>query len=243
MAKKIQKATRSRKASKITIKDMVKLKALGDAQDEAIKYYDNGDNLVLTGSAGTGKTFLAIAKALEEVLDPDTEYKSVLIIRSIVPCRNIGFLPGTEEEKLEVYTRPYQDIVRKLFKVSNAWTRLTDDGIIRFDSTSFVRGQTWDRTIVVVDEVQNLNFHECDSVITRMGTDCRIIFAGDYYQSDFEKQKDKSGLLHFMKILENMHNFSTVAFTWKDIVRSGTVREFIMTKEKMIKDGTLPPDL
>ncbi|MBT6472535.1 MAG: hypothetical protein HOK52_14890 [Candidatus Marinimicrobia bacterium] len=221
------------KSTKIRLENLTSLEPLTENQGKVFRAYNSGMNLSLNGSAGTGKTFIAMYLALEEILDKDTPYDKLVIIRSVVPIRDIGFLPGTEEEKQEVYTAPYRGIVSELIEEPNAWDALVNQGAIEFTSTSFIRGITLTNAIIIVDEMQNLNFHELDSVITRIGENCRFIMCGDYYQSDFSKDKDRDGILKFMSIITNMKYFETVEFTWEDIVRSGLVREYIMTKEHL----------
>lgn len=205
------------------------------------KTYNNwkaGNNLVLNGSAGTGKTFSALYLALQDCLDKGTTYEQIKIIRSIVPTRDIGHLPGTAEEKLQAYEGPYKGICSQLFGRGDAYDILVQQGDISFDSTSYLRGMTYDDTIVIVDEMQNLNFHELDSVVTRLGNNSRIIFCGDYYQSDFKRDAEKDGINSFIHILEQLRNFSHVEFTWDDIVRSDFVRDYIMTKEMLNRGQT-----
>ena len=226
-----QKKTTAPK-TKLALAQMNEVNALTQKQDDAFRAFEDGQNLVLEGSAGTGKTYVACAAAFHEMLDTTTPYKKVIILRSAVPTRDIGFLPGGEAEKLEAYARPYEAILNELFKNRGAWEKGIARKQIEFESTSYLRGQTWHNTIVVVDECANLNFHELDSVITRVGNNCRIIFAGDYYQTDFVKENDKKGLGRFLKILDKMESFSIVTFTWEDIVRSDLVRDYIMLKEK-----------
>jgi phosphate starvation-inducible PhoH-like protein len=174
--------------------------------------------------------------ALEDVLDKSNQYNSVVIVRSIVPTREIGFLPGTLEEKIDAYTGPYRQICSELFEDSIAYEKLVKHGSVRFVSTSHVRGTTFNDAIIVVDEMQNLTFHELDTIITRVGRNCRIIFCGDYYQSDFVKSGDKQGIMNFLDILEIMKRFTIVEFTWSDIVRSDFVRDYIMTKEMLTQE-------
>jgi phosphate starvation-inducible PhoH-like protein len=204
-----------------------------DNQGKAESLWDKGYNLVLSGSAGTGKTYLALRFALEQVLDKETEYKELVIVRSIVPTRDIGFLPGNEEEKKQAYAAPYVGLLKEIMGDNEAWNKLVTAKKLRFESTSFIRGTTFNNAIIVVDEMQNLNFHELDSVITRVGHQCRFIMCGDYYQSDFQKDNDKKGILNFMNIVSQLNQFDVVEFTWKDIVRSDFVRDYIMTKEML----------
>lgn len=218
---------------KLKLDDMVAIEPLTNNQKEVFQAYARGDSLVLSGSAGTGKTFIALSLALEDVLDKETPYNKVIVVRSIVPTREIGFLPGTEEEKKEAYTGPYQSICAELFEQGDAWNKLQAAGTVDFQSTSFIRGITFNNAIVVVDEMQNLNFHELDSVITRVGRNCKFVMCGDYYQSDFEKVKDRNGIVQFLSIIEQLKKFTVVEFGWEDIVRSDFVRDYIMTKEMM----------
>lgn len=217
----------------VRMDELIEYEPITINQKKAFDAWDDGDNLVLAGSAGTGKTFIAMYMALEELLDPDSFFRKVIIIRSIVPTRDIGFLPGTMEEKKDVYTIPYKNICSELFGDKAAWNKLVTAKTIEFESTSFIRGSTFDDAIIIVDEMQNLTFHELDSVITRVGQNSKIIFCGDYKQSDFKFKDEKDGLFKFMTIIEHMKDFSTIQFSWDDIVRSGMVRDYIMTKEML----------
>ena len=193
----------------------------------------NIDFISLLGQAGTGKTLLALAAGLVQTLDKKI-YSEIIMTRATVSVGDdIGFLPGTEEEKMEAYTGPYKGIIEEIFEDKSAWGKLTIAGTIQFESTSFIRGITFNNAVIVVDEMQNLNFHELDSVITRVGANCRINFCGDYHQSDFKYEDEKVGIIKFLNIIEQLKGFSTVAFGCEDIVRSGLVRDYIMTKEMM----------
>ena len=218
---------------KLRLDDMEEVQPVTDNQRKAIEAYDSGDSLVLAGSAGTGKTFIALSLALEDVLDKEVPYDKVVIVRSIVPTRDIGYLPGDEEEKKDAYTSPYRSICAELFQNADAWTKLKTAGTVQFMSTSFIRGLTISNAIIVLDEMQNLTFHELDSIITRVGDNCKFIMCGDYYQSDFTKETDKTGILKFLSIIEQLRNFTVVEFGWEDIVRSDFVRDYIMTKEML----------
>lgn len=221
------------RALKLRLEDMLEVTPLTPHQKQAYEAYEDGNSLVLSGSAGTGKTFMALSMALEDVLDKEMRYDKVVIIRSIVPTRDIGFLPGDEEEKKDAYTGPYRSICAELFNDSDAWMKLKNTGTVNFMSTSFIRGLTISNAVVVLDEMQNLTFHELDSIITRVGDNCRFIMCGDYYQSDFQKEGDKSGIIKFLSIIEQLRNFETIEFGWEDIVRSDFVRDYIMTKEML----------
>lgn len=225
--------SRSYSSNAIRVEHLKPFQALTPNQGKA--YEDWGDernHLVLSGSAGTGKTYMGIRFAMEAVLDKETPYEQLVIVRSIVPSRDIGFLPGMEE-KLDPYKKPYQQLMTEIFNNKEAWGKLEQAGRVTFEPTSFLRGTSYHNAIILVDEMQNLNFHELDTVATRVGNNCRMIMSGDYYQSDFDDADEKNGILQFMRIVEDMARFEITEFTWKDIVRSGFVRDYIMTKEML----------
>ena len=225
-----------KKPTKLRLEHLVKLDPLTDNQQLAFNSFAIGNHLCLDGSAGTGKTFISLYLALESVFKK--EYDKVIIVRSAVPTRDMGFLPGTQEEKEDAYTAPYKAIVNDLFDDYGGWTKLIEDRKIEFLTTSFIRGITLKKSIVIIDESQNCNYHELCSVITRLGEDCRFIMAGDYYQSDFTRKGDQDGISQFIKIIKNMRAFDHIEFKWEDIVRSSFVRDFIMTKE-MLERGEI----
>jgi len=214
---------------RLKLEHLTKLEPLTANQKLAFDSFASGNHLCLDGSAGTGKTFISLYLALEAVLNKD--YEKVIIVRSAVPTRDMGFLPGTQEEKEDAYTAPYKAIVNDLFLDQEAWTKLTSGKTIEFLTTSFIRGITIKNAIVIVDDSQNCNYHELCSVITRLGEDCRFIMSGDYYQSDFTRKGDQDGIKEFINIIQHMNSFDHIEFKWEDIVRSGFVRDFIMTKE------------
>lgn len=217
----------------VRLDDLMEYEPITENQKLAFEAWDDDDNLVLAGSAGTGKTFIAMYMALEDLLDPNSYYRKIIIIRSAVPTRDIGFLPGSADEKKLMYMIPYKNICTELFNDKSAWNKMLSAKQVEFESTSFIRGATFDDSIIIVDEMQNLNFHELDSVITRVGKNSKIIFCGDYRQTDFRFADEKEGIFKFMKIMEQMRDFSIINFGWDDIVRSGLVRDYIMTKEML----------
>ena len=193
-------------------------------------------NLFAYGCAGTGKTFIALYNALREVLSGETPYEKIYIVRSLVATREIGFLPGDHEDKSSLYQIPYKNMVKYMFELPSEsdfemlYGNLKTQGTISFWSTSFIRGTTLDNAIVIVDECQNLNFHELDSIITRIGENSKIIFSGDGVQSDLTKTHERNGISDFTRILTKMESFSLIEFGIEDIVRSGLVKEYILAK-------------
>lgn len=234
MAQKPTEVT-TKKPPRVRLEHLARIDPLTDNQSKAFHAYHKGRNLVLSGSAGTGKTFLSMFLALREVLQANSQYKKVVIVRSIVPTRDIGFLPGDEEEKKEVYMLPYIDICQELIGDKLAFERLQANGQIEFLTTSFIRGTTLNNCIIILDEMQNCVFRELDTVITRVGNNARFIMCGDYYQSDFDKDKDKGGIIDFMNIVDRMTSFEHIEFKWQDIVRSDFVRDYIVTKETYLR--------
>jgi phosphate starvation-inducible protein PhoH and related proteins len=208
------------------------IKPLTLNQQKVWESYKNGSNLMLHGYAGTGKTFLSLYLALREVLIDET-FKKVVIIRSVVPSRDIGFLPGNEKQKAEVYEVPYKEICDDIFGRGDGWRILKLNKTVEFTTTSFLRGTTFNDTIVLVDECNNMSFQEIDTVMTRLGNNSRIIFCGDYRQTDLNKPHDKSGIRELMKITDGMDSFDHIEFDIDDIVRSGTVKEYIIRKTEL----------
>jgi len=192
--------------------------------------YSKGNHLLLQGVAGTGKTFISIYLALQEILNQNSKKDKLVIVRSVVPTRDMGFLPGNQKEKQRAYELPYYSIFTELFGRGDAYDYLKNRGTVEFISTSFVRGTTLNNCIVIVDECQNLTFHELDSVITRIGDNCRILFCGDFLQSDLQKDTEKKGLLQFMQVIRSISEFKTVQFEEGDIVRSALVKAYIIAK-------------
>jgi phosphate starvation-inducible PhoH-like protein len=205
-------------------------------QDLFFKEWGKGKNLFSYGAAGTGKTFIALYLALKDVMNEETPFDKVYIVRSLVSTREIGFLPGTHEDKSELYQIPYKNMVRNMFQMPDQmsfdmlYDNLKHQETISFWSTSFLRGTTLDDAIVIVDECQNLNFHELDSIITRVGQDSKIVFCGDVNQSDLQRTNERNGILDFQRILEGMDEFSMVEFGINDIVRSGLVKSYLISK-------------
>ena len=210
--------------------------------ENQIKLFDSyleGKNLFAYGAAGTGKTFVVLYNALKEVLSEDTPYRKIYIVRSLVSTREIGFLPGDHEDKSSLYQIPYKNMVKYMFELPSdsdfemLYGNLKQQETISFWSTSFIRGTTIDDAIVIVDECQNLNFHELDSIITRGGENAKIMFCGDASQSDLTKSNERNGILDFVRIIQQMESFDLIEFGVEDIVRSGLVKEYLVHKLAM----------
>ena len=227
------------KKIEITNSDLVKIEPVTDNQKVVFESYKKGQNQFLYGCAGTGKTFITLYLAMQEVLRNDTPYDRVVMVRSLIPTREIGFLPGDEEDKAALYQVPYSNMVQFMFKQPNEqafsmlYDRLKTQGSFYFLSTSFLRGLTFDNSIIIVDECQNLNFHELDTIVTRVGQDSKIMFCGDFMQTDLSKVNERNGLHDFLRILEEMEEFNCLEFNIGDIVRSGFVRNYLIQKTKL----------
>lgn len=238
--KTLEKKLPKPSAQKLRYNNLINLETVSDSQRKAVEAFDSNSELVLIGSAGTGKTFLAMHLALDLVMEPASRYDKVIILRSVVPVRDIGFLPGDRYEKEEVYTQPYQALSRELFPgIDDPWKKLVSQKTVEFVTTSYIRGITFRDCILIVDEMQNMCWSELNTVMTRIGENCRVIFCGDFFQSDFDREKDRNGLKNFMKIIDEIEDFAVVVFTWNDIVRSDIVKRYIMAKEKLKNTGNI----
>ena len=220
--------------------DMLRdIEPLTENQQKLFDSYANSKNIIAYGAAGTGKTFITLFNALNDVLDTSTPYEKIYIVRSLESTREIGFLPGDHEDKSFLYQIPYKNMVKYMFELPSAadfemlYGNLKAQETISFWSTSFIRGTTFDRAIILVDEFQNLNFHELDSIMTRVGENTKIMFCGDATQSDLIKQNERNGIVDFMRVLRLMASVDIIEFGVEDIVRSGLVKEFILAKMEL----------
>ena len=230
-------STKTMKRKKpINLDYIKKIEPLTENQEKFFKEYGKNQNMVAYGCAGTGKTFITLYNALLDVLDPKSPYEKIYIVRSLVATREIGFLPGDHEDKSSLYQIPYKNMVKYMFEMPDdnsfemLYANLKAQGTISFWSTSFIRGTTFDNAILIIDEFQNLNFHELDSIITRVGENSKIMFCGDATQTDLTKTAEKNGIVDFMRIINSMPSFETIEFQAEDICRSGLVKEYIIAK-------------
>ena len=233
--------SKTKRRTPIDATRMVKVGPLTENQEKIFKAWDDGKHLFIYGAAGTGKTFCAMYKALYDCLKTAPSYENVYIVRSLVATREIGFLPGDHEDKSSLYQIPYKNMVKYMFEAGNdnefemLYGSLKQQETIKFWSTSFLRGVTLDNAVVIIDEMQNLNFHELDSIITRVGENTRIVFCGDAMQTDLVRDKEKNGIHDFMRILEVMPNdFEMIEMGIDDICRSGLVRNYLIAKNTVL---------
>ena len=228
--------TRQMKRKPIGAEHLLDIKPLTPSQEKVFDAWDKQKNMFLFGCAGTGKSFVTMYLALRDILDEKTPYNKLYVVRSLVPTREIGFLPGDHEDKANLYQIPYKNMVRFMFEMPDdpsfemLYANLKAQDTVSFWSTSFIRGTTIDNSIVLVDESENLNFHELDSIITRLGVNSRIIFAGDAAQTDLTKAHEKTGIMDFKKIIDDMDEFESIEFGIDDIVRSGLVKSYLISK-------------
>ena len=227
------------KQKEITYSQLNQIKPVTDSQKLVFDTWKKGQNQFLFGCAGTGKTFVTLYQSLQDVLKQGTGYDKVIMVRSLIPTREIGFLPGDEEDKAALYQVPYSNMMQFMFEQPNEqafeslYNRIKAQGSYYFLSTSFLRGLTFDNSIIIVDECQNLNFHELDTIITRVGQDSKIVFCGDFSQTDLTRTAEKNGMMDFLQILHEMEEFNCVEFDIGDIVRSGFVRNYLIQKTKL----------
>jgi predicted ribonuclease YlaK len=229
-------AKQAKRKKPLSSEYLIDIEPLTDNQKRLFDSYADGKHVVAYGASGTGKTFITLYNALVDVLDERTPYEKIYLVRSLVATREIGFLPGSHDDKADIYQIPYKNMVKYMFQMPSdadfemLYGNLKAQETIKFWSTSFLRGTTLDNAIVIVDEFQNLNFHELDSIITRVGENTRICFCGDASQSDLVKTNERNGIIDFMSVLRKMQSFDIIEFGIEDICRSGLVKEYLIAK-------------
>jgi phosphate starvation-inducible protein PhoH len=232
-------AKQAKRKKPLSSEYLVDIEPLTENQKRLFDSYADGKHIVAYGCAGTGKTFITLYNALTDVLDERTPYEKIYLVRSLVATREIGFLPGSHDDKADIYQIPYKNMVKYMFQMPSdadfemLYGNLKSQETVKFWSTSFLRGTTLDNSIIIVDEFQNANFHELCSIITRVGENCKICFCGDATQSDLIKTSERNGIIDFMKILQSMPSIDIIEFGIDDIIRSGLVREFLIAKETL----------
>ena len=204
------------------------------SQHQTFEAFYDGYHPILMGCAGTGKSFISVYLGLESVFDAHTSFKKLAIVRSAVPSRELGFLPGDEAGKISSYKRPYVQIVNELLGRADGFEILEKKGIIEFVSTSFLRGTTINDTVIFLDEIQNLSSTELHTVVTRIGKNSALILAGDFFQNDLSD--NESGLKEFYEIAKRVKNFKIINFSEKDILRNEFIKEYIIAKNAVEKE-------
>ena len=226
-ARQQKKSNEEQKKNNLFLK---RFEPITNNQEVVFRDFNNGKSLLIHGLPGTGKSFISLYLALSEI-ETYKEYSSITLIRSVVPSRDMGFLPGSIKEKSKIYELPYQALCAQLYGRGDAYDVLKTKQVIDFQTSSFLRGLTLDNTIIIVDECQNMTFQELSTIITRTGENARIIFCGDYRQTDLKYDREKQGIIEFMQILKRMNKYFTcIEFNEEDIVRSGLVKDFIIKK-------------
>jgi phosphate starvation-inducible protein PhoH len=220
--------------------DLKFIEPLTKNQEITFDSWKSGKNLLLVGTAGTGKSFLSAYMGMNCILQQQ-DYEKMLIVRSVVPTRDMGFLPGSNREKSKVYEAPYYSIFSEIFGRGDAYDFLKNKNLVEFVTTSFVRGITVNNSVVFIDELQNMTASEINSVFTRIGKKCRVIIAGDVKQNDLNPRKEESGFGDFFKVIRNMNSFNTIEFTSKDIVRGDIVKEYLLERERLEELGEIQP--
>lgn len=219
---------------KWSLHDLKQIKPITNSQKLMMESYFQGNHVVASGSAGTGKSYIAVWLALNTILDPRSPQDKIIIIRSPTTCKNQGFLPGTLEEKETIFTAPFLDIFEDLLGKSKSYENMVTAGLVEFHTTSYLRGRDLKNSVIILDECQSATFHELNTVISRLGVDSRILILGDISQNDLiDKRYEESGMLDMLKIINKISSFDVINFTRDDIVRSDFVREWIIAKEDL----------
>jgi len=189
--------------------------------------------IVPTGSAGTGKTFIAAAHAANRLVRGEVE--SVVLSRPYVPMgRSSGFFPGTVYEKLEPYLKPMLNVLKKRLGDNDYESRVRA-GRIAIQAMEAIRGMSFENCILIIDEAQNTTPEEMESVVTRIGENCQIILCGDPAQSDI---RGKNGLDYIAQIIEDydVEDAKVINFYPEDNVRSGITKRFVQIFDRIRGD-------
>lgn len=229
--KNSNKNSNTNKPKSLRLKDIT---PLTQNQERVFDEFENEKNLILIGCAGTGKTFLGMFLALTEVLAGDTAVRKLIIFRNAVPTRDMGFLKGDMEEKAAAYEEPYKQIANELFDCGTAYESLKARRAIEFMTTSYTRGITLDKCIILVDEVQNMTDHEINTIITRMGKDASIIFSGDSRQLDLNERREHSGLGNLLTVMQHFpDDMAIIQFGPDDIVRHPFLKKYLTKRHEL----------
>lgn len=207
---------------------LIEVNPLTANQSSVFTAFSRGEHVICSGSAGTGKTFIALYLSMKLIYSQRTPIDHLVIVRSAVPTRDMGFLPGSIGEKNAVYEEPYANIIDEIHGQPFSYEALSKNDTIHFQTTSFLRGLTWDNCVVILDEAQNMSFHEINSVVTRLGENSRLIICGDRTQTDL----CNNGFEKLLHVCQWMDDITIVNFTCEDIVRSDFVKRWIIACEE-----------
>lgn len=221
----------NRSQKTFSIHDMKSITPMTRNQQRVFDLWKDDYSIVLDGFSGVGKSFLSIYLALKDILDADSVYEKIIIVRSTTSIRSPGFLPGSLEEKNSVFEMPYSQIFDDLFKKKNQYKFMKEAGLVEFHSTAFLRGLSFTNAIVIFDEFQNANYEEIATCIQRIARQSKLILCGDYMQNDLIRMKnDVSGFKKAIDIINMMPDFRKVSFEIADCVRSEFVKSFLVAE-------------
>jgi phosphate starvation-inducible protein PhoH len=233
--KRVQKQNQEENKERFNF-SLRRITPLTENQKLTFESYEDNKHLLLIGTAGTGKSFLSIYLGMQDIMEHET-HKKLIIVRSVVPTRDMGFLPGNNKEKSKVYEAPYYSIFSEIFGRGDAYEYLKNKNVVEFMTTSFVRGITINNAVIVVDEIQNMTANELHSIFTRIGKNCRVVFAGDIKQNDLSGKREQSGFKDFFKVIDKMRDFDIIEFNKNDIIRSELVKSYIIAREELEDRG------
>ncbi len=193
--------------------------------------YDKNDLLLAVGPAGSGKTYTAIALAVRALRN--REVKRIILTRPAVEAgERLGYLPGDLKEKLDPYLQPLYDALNDMIP-SKKLKSYMEEGVIEIAPLAYMRGRTLSNAFVILDEAQNTTVNQLKMFLTRMGLNSKFIITGDITQIDLPN-KQNSGLVKALKILNDIKGISIVNFDIRDIVRHKLVKHIVEAYEKII---------